>query len=243
MNVETYGNGIPIVFIHGAGGSTLSWLAQKAHFEKLNRVVLVDLPGHGRSGGDSSASIEACAEAVAGALEDSACGPAYIAGHSMGGAIAMRLALSHPEVVKGLILIGTGARLKVYPEILQGILRDKGGTARTILDTAFSDTVPAALKDKVFAEYMKNDARTIFNDFTACDGFNVMGDIGAITVPTLVVCGMADRFTPPGYSRYLAENIAGAHLELIQNTGHMAMIEKPAAVNEAIERFMNQAGK
>lgn len=242
INVETYGSGIPIVFIHGAGGSTLSWLLQKTYFDKIHRVVLVDLPGHGKSGGDSQDSIEAYAAAVRKALEDNAAGPAYIAGHSMGGAVAMHLAITYPELLKGLILIGTGARLKVYPQILEGILRDKEGTARTIIDTAFSDTVPAALRDKVFAEYMKNDARTIFNDFTACDGFNVMGSLGTISVPTLVICGVNDRFTPPKYSRYLAESIPGADLQLIEDSGHMVMIEKPARVNEAIERFISRRG-
>jgi len=165
--------------------------------------------------------------------------PAYIAGHSMGGAVAMQLAVSRPPLARGLILIGTGARLKVHPEILQGILRDKEATARTILDTAFSDVVPSALKDKVFTDYMKNDALTIFNDFTACNAFDLMGGLDALTVPTLVICGTADRFTPPKYSHYLAANIPGARFELIADAGHMVMLEKPAEVNAAIDRFVN----
>ncbi len=239
MNVETYGSGTPVVFIHGAGGSTLSWLLQKAYFEKANRVVLIDLPGHGKSVGDPCNSIEAYAEAVKKVLEESTATPAHIVGHSMGGAIAMHLAITYPGLLKGLILIGTGAKLKVYPEILEGVLRDKEKTARTIIDTAFSPATPAALKEKVFAEYIKNDARTIFNDFTACDSFNYMGSLGNITVPTLVMCGTVDLFTPEKYSRYLAENISGAALEIIEGAGHMAMIEKPAEVNTAIGKFIN----
>ncbi|HBL22906.1 MAG TPA: alpha/beta hydrolase [Deltaproteobacteria bacterium] len=238
MNIETYGRGIPIVFIHGAGGSTLSWLAQKAYFEKTNLTVLIDLPGHGRSDGKSSGSIEAYARAVKRTLEDNGIGPAYIAGHSMGGAVAMQMAISYPGLLKGLILIGTGARLKVYPEILEGVLEDKEKTARMIVDTAFSASIPAALKERVFAEYMKNDARTIFDDFTACDSFNLMGSLEAIRVPTLVICGADDRFTPPKYSRYLAETIPGARLALVEGTGHMVMIEKPGQVNKAIEGFL-----
>lgn len=239
MNIEIYGSGTTCVFIHGAGGSILSWLPQKAYFERSNRVVLVDLPGHGRSGGSSLSSIDAYAEVVGDALEATGCGPAYIAGHSMGGAVAMRLAISRPSLAKGLILIATGAKLKVYPAILEGILRDKEATARMIMDTAFSDAVPAAFKDRVFEEYMKNDARTIFDDFTACDTFDLMGKLDVITVPTLVICGTADRFTPPGYSRYLADAIPGANLALIADAGHMVMIEKPAEVNVAIDRFVN----
>ncbi len=238
MNIESYGSGAPIVFIHGAGGSTLSWLPQKVHFEKTNRVILIDLQGHGRSAENSSDSIEAYGGSIKSVLEGTGAGPVHIAGHSMGGAIAMHLALAHPEILKSLILIGTGAKLKVYPEILEGVLKDKEKTASAIIDTAFSNDTPAALKEKVFKEYIKNDARTIFNDFTACDRFNFMGSLQNITVPTLVICGGDDRFTPPKYSRYLAECISGASLELIEGAGHMVMVEKPKEVNAAIEKFI-----
>lgn len=242
MNVETYGSGTPIVFIHGAGGSTLSWLMQKTYFEKTNQVVLIDLPGHGRSGGDSFNSIEAYAEAVKEVLEESAVDPAHIVGHSMGGAVAMQLATAYPGLLKGLILIGTGAKLKVYPEVLEGVLKDKEKTARTIIDTAFSPATPAALKERVFAEYIKNDARTIFNDFTACDRFDHMGPLKDIATPTLVICGSVDLFTPEKYSRFLAENIPGAALEIIEGAGHMVMIEKPDSVNTAVGKFITATG-
>ena len=242
MNVEACGSGTPIVFIHGAGGSTLLWLLQKVYFEKTNRVVLVDLPGHGKSDGDSFNSIEVYAEAIKKVLEESGAAPAHIVGHSMGGAIAMHLAIAYPGLLKGLILIGTGAKLKVYPDILEGALKDKEKTARMIIDTAFSPAMPAALKEKVLAEYLKNDARTIFNDFTACDSFNYMGSLGNITAPTLVMCGTEDLFTPEKYSRYLAENISGAALEIIEGAGHMVMIEKPDSVNTAIGKFITVTG-
>ena len=152
----------------------------------------------------------------------------------------MDFAVRYPDLTRGLVLIGTGARLKVYPEILQGVLNDKGGTARMIIDTAFSDAFPARLKAKIFTEYMKNDAGTIFNDFSACDGFNVMGKLGAISVPVLVICGIEDRFTPVKYSEYLAASIPGAQLVLVEGAGHMVMIEKPGEVNSAIRSFLEK---
>lgn len=237
MNVEIYGHGTPHVFIHGAGGSTLSWMGQKAYFEKKCAVILVDLPGHGKSDGEAFPSIELYADAVKNVLDGLSGGPAIITGHSMGGAVAMDLALRYPGNTKGIVLIGTGARLKVYPEILEGIRKDKEATSRMIIDTAFSPKIPQTFKDRVFTEYMKNDAGTIFNDFTACDTFNLMERLGEIKVPTLVICGTDDRFTPPKYSRYLAGNIPGAQLELVEGAGHMVMIEAPEAVNQLIETF------
>ena len=240
MKIERYGSGIPLVFIHGAGGSTLSWAYQITYFEGTNTVTLVDLPGHGASEGPALASISGYADTLKDAFEDNSIGPAFIVGHSMGGAIGMDFAVRYPDLTRGLVLIGTGARLKVYPEILQGVLNDKGGTARMIIDTAFSDAFPARLKEKIFTEYMKNDARTIFNDFSACDGFNVMGKLGAISLPVLVICGTEDRFTPVKYSEYLTASIPGAQLVLVEGAGHMVMIEKPGEVNSAIRSFLEK---
>ncbi len=238
MKIEKYGSGIPLVFIHGAGGSTLSWAMQKKHFEGTHTVILADLPGHGRSEGPPSPSVSGYADVLKAALDENGTGAAIIVGHSMGGAVAMDFVMRYPAMAKGIILIGTGARLKVYPEILEGILKDKEKTARMIVDTAFSAAFPAGLKEKVFVEYMKNDATTIFDDFTACDGFNVMGKLDSLSIPALVICGAEDRFTPVKYSRYLAGNISGAELAIIENAGHMVMIEKPADVNQVIDGFL-----
>ncbi|MHB8109264.1 MAG: alpha/beta fold hydrolase [Syntrophorhabdaceae bacterium] len=239
MTIETYGSGIPIVFIHGAGGSMLSWVFQRTYFEKTHRVVLVDLPGHGKSEEFSVNSIGAYADSMRAALRETNIDGAFLTGHSMGGAIALDLALRYPDLVKGLILIGTGARLKVYPEILNGIISDKEKTSRMIVDTAFSETIPESLKARVLTEYLKNDSMTVFNDFTACDGFNVMDRLTGIMAPTLVVCGQEDRFTPVKYSYYLSEKIPGAELKIIDGAGHMVMIEKPDQTNRAIETFMD----
>ncbi len=241
MNIERYGSGIPLVFIHGAGGSTLSWAFQRPHFEGSYQVILADLPGHGNSEGPSCDSVGGYADALKDALTFNKVPAAFIVGHSMGGAVAIDLAMRYLALVRGIVLIGTGARLKVYPEILEGIVKDKEKTARMIIDTAFSPAFPEKLKEKVFTEYMKNDAKTVFNDFTACDGFNVMGQLGSLSVPALVICGKEDRFTPVKYSHYLTDTIPGAGLVLIEGAGHMVMIERPAEVNRSIEEFISRS--
>ena len=239
MELEKYGSGgVPVLFIHGAGGSTLSWAFQIKHFERTHTVVLVDLPGHGTSEGPSLTSITGYADALKKALDDNAVTSAFIVGHSMGGAVAIDLAMRYPALARGIVLVGTGARLKVYPEILEGILKEKEKTARMIIDTAFSPAFPAGLKEKVFTEYMKNDAETVFNDFMACDGFNVMDRVNSVSIPTLVICGTEDRFTPVKYSQYLAGSIPGAELKLIEGAGHMVMIERPDEFNKAIDTFV-----
>jgi pimeloyl-ACP methyl ester carboxylesterase len=84
---------------------------------------------------------------------------------------------------------------------------------------------------------MKCDAEVIYNDFYACDHFDLMGSIERLEVPTLILCGRDDRLTPPAYSEYLHRRIRGSSFVLVEDAGHMVMLEKPHAVNRALEDF------
>ena len=163
----------------------------------------------------------------------------YLAGHSMGGAIAMSFALTYPELLKGIVLICTGARLRVLPAILEGVISDKEATVRMIMmEYAFSRTASQVMKEDGFKEMMKSSAEVIYQDFAACDRFNALGSLGAITVPSLIICGNNDVLTPLAYSEYMHKKIPGSDLTIVEDAGHMVMIEKPEAVNQAIEAFV-----
>jgi pimeloyl-ACP methyl ester carboxylesterase len=226
-----------VVFIHGAGGSARTWYFQQEYFKNLLDVVLVDLPGHGGSPGEGSATIEGYCDFVARGLRTRGSGPVSFVGHSMGGAIALSMALAHPEMVKSLVLMGTGARLRVLPEILEGITGDMKGTAGMILDIAFAEGTPPMIKEVAREEYLKNRPEVLLMDFTACDGFDVTASLDRIGVPTLVLCGTLDRLTPVRYSQFLKAGIPGASLCLVEDAGHMVMLEKPAETNTALEEF------
>jgi pimeloyl-ACP methyl ester carboxylesterase len=238
LHAERYGSGEKIIFIHGAGGSTRSWYFQKEYLKGTAEVILLDLPGHGRSKGVACESIEECAEAVLGTIRALNLEKCYLAGHSMGGAIAMTLALTHPEVPAGLILVGTGAKLRVFPEILEGLLKDKEGTVRKIVDTAFSLRAPASVKDTAYDQMMECEKEVIYRNFYACDRFNAVGRLGAIEMPVQIICGMEDLLTPPKYSEFLQKEIKGSTLELVEGGGHLVMLEKPDEVNRLIEGFV-----
>jgi pimeloyl-ACP methyl ester carboxylesterase len=78
----------------------------------------------------------------------------------------------------------------------------------------------------------------LLGDLTACDRFDVMERLGEIDVPALVIAGTADRLTPVEYARYLAEHISEAQIAVIEDAGHMVMLERPAEVAESIRRFL-----
>ena len=238
MHIERHGAGQAILFIHGSGCSSAIWHWQKEYLQTSMEVVLIDLPGHGRSPGDGCGSVEEYGDAAYGAMMGSGSTGYYVAGHSLGGAIAMFLALSHPDAVKGIILIGTGARLRVLPRILEGILKEKERTLQDINALSFSKSAPAATREEALKEMAASRPEVIHKDFTACDRFDIMDSVGSIRVPALILCGEDDTLTPVRYSLFLKEKIAGSELTFIKGAGHMVMIEKPDEVNKAIEAFI-----
>jgi pimeloyl-ACP methyl ester carboxylesterase len=115
----------PLVLIHGAAGSRLDW---PLPIRKLGAVV-PDLNGHGKSAGEGRESIAEYADDMAALLDALDIDQAYICGQSMGGAIALTMALAHPARVRGLILISSGARLRVHRDILTQARRNPAAVA------------------------------------------------------------------------------------------------------------------
>jgi pimeloyl-ACP methyl ester carboxylesterase len=204
------GAGRPLVLVHGAGGSAELWPRQLDELADVAQLLAPDLPGHGPLGGRGRPSIAAYAEWLDGFLDAVAGEPAVVVGHSMGGAVAQTLALLRPERLAGLVLIATGARLRVVARLVE------------LLRHAPREGPPLVT----------------LGDYLACDRFDVRERLAAIRTPTLVVAGAEDRLTPLRYARFLAETIPGARLVEIEAAGHFPQLEQPGPVNAAIRAFL-----
>lgn len=230
----------PVVLIHGAGGSHLHWSSDIRRLPGY-RTYALDLPGHGKSAGRGLQSIAAYADAVMLWLEAVDLHRVVLVGHSMGGAIAQHLALHSKDQVLGLGLVGTGARLRVHPEILQNTVTEN--TYRTAVDTiiqwAFSPQTPPNLVELASQRMVETRPSVLHGDFIASDAFDIMDQITEISQPALVICGVDDQLTPLRYSQFLADQIPNAQLEVISEAGHMVMLEKPQQVAEALVAFLN----
>ncbi|NHM26381.1 alpha/beta hydrolase [Desulfofundulus sp. TPOSR] len=234
---ETTGREPLMIFVHGAGGSSRRWSAQLEALKGLYRAVALDLPGHGQSGGKPLASITEYAELVAGFVDALHSRKFVLAGHSMGGAIALEFTLCHAEKLQGLILVGTGARLRVNPQVL-GTLAG-GELPLHNINNLFGSAVPQSLVQSFRREMEELPAALYLADYQACDSFDRMSDIQKIKVPTLIIVGDEDKMTPVKYAQYLNNQIANSRLKIIYGAGHMTMLEKPREVNEAIIDFLN----
>ena len=162
-------------------------------------------------------------------------------GHSMGGAIAIELALREVDVA-GLILVGTGARLRVRKDIFVKLRENYAEACRFIAQLSVSETMEATIVDSIAQEMLRVDPAVTIGDFMACDKFDRMKDIERIQCPTLIICGAEDRLTPPRYSLYLHEKIKNSKLILIPGAGHGVMLEKHREFNEAIATFLGSLG-
>ncbi len=229
----------PVILIHGAGGTHLHWPPDVRRMPQ-QRVYALDLPGHGKSDGSGEQSIQAYAQHVLSWMEAMNFFQAVFVGHSMGGAIALTLGLEHNDQVAGLGLVGTGARLRVAPQILEATASQTGfdNAVKMITQWAFGPNADPRLK--ILAEERMAETRpsVLHGDFVGCDLFNQMEEVQNIQRPTLVVCGEEDKLTPSRYSKYLAETIPGAQLKLIPDAGHMVMLERPSAVAKALGEFL-----
>lgn len=231
------GQGRPaLLFVHGAGGDHTIWGEQLRELSKDFSVAVLDLNGHGRSPAREGDGLQTYVEDVLAVLEAIAL-PTVVIGHSMGGAIALTAALQRPKNLVGLGLVGTGARLKVHPQILELCQTDFEKAVELVISWAFAEGVSPELVHKAREQMRRNGQAALYRDFAGCNVFDVIARLSEITVPALVICGREDKLTPVKYSEYLQQTIPQAHLKIIEGAGHMVMLEHPQAVNSALKEF------
>jgi len=227
----------PLVLVHGAGGMLAHWPPQLRRLPQT-AVYALDLPGHGKSPGASCATIEEYADVVAGFIQALDLPPVVLAGHSMGGAIAQEVALRFPEKLAGLGLVATGARLKVAPAILDGIQTSFNATVAQIAGFVYSPNVTPEMRAEYLIHLQQSDPVLLHGDFAACDVFDRRGQLVQVQLPTLIICGTADKMTPAKFSQSLHDELPNSELHLIDDAGHMVMLEQPVTVAALLQKFL-----
>ena len=154
-----------------------------------------------------------------------------VLGHSLGGAIALQIALDRPELISGLICLGSGARLRVMPDFLAGMKADFAATIKGGLAFSYSDQTDRKLVQQGIDNMLQIPPEVPMGDFTACDNFDVIARLGEIKLPALALVGKEDRMTPVKYSQFLVDKLPNCRLSVIEGAGHMASVEQPEAVH------------
>ena len=251
------GQGKPLVLVHGLGGAAANWLALAPLVLPRRRLVVPDLPGHGRSAALPAApSLNAYADRIGLLLDE----PAAVVGHSLGGAIALRLAIRRPELVSALILAGaagisSGRRRARYALAMTTLLKPgkriapyrrrvaRSGAMKTLVFGRWGAADPAALPPDVAESFLSGPARhtdtasaaraLVYDDPRA--------DLDRVRCPVLLLWGARDNQLPIGDAFEYARRLR-APLRTIADCGHLLIGERPDACADAIGSFLNRHG-
>ena len=229
-----------LVFIHGSGDSGRVWRFQIEHFG-IQHAFALDLPGHGQR--PDTLPTQVTVQEYAQATHDIVTRELHlqkpiIVGHSLGGAIALTMALEYGNELGGIILIGTGARLRILPALLADAKNTPEQARLRLSQMAVATTTAPSISQAVVEEQVPSGPNILYRDLAACDVFDSMKRLYEVSVPTLVLCGAEDQLTPVKYSTYLHQHIPGSTLHVIADAGHYVMREQPEAVNSAIDEWM-----
>lgn len=232
-----------VVFVHGAGMDGTVWQLQTRYMAYRSfRAIAVDLPGHGRSAGAPLDDVSEMAAWLTRFLEALDWGPVLLVGHSMGTFIAMETAAARPDLVSGLVLLGTATAMPVHPELLR-LATDDVAAAAALMAGWSHDTPARTGLNPTPGLWMTGGQRALIErsadgalaiDLAACAAYERVPAIApTVDVPTTIVIGRGDRMTPAKGGRAVAGMISGAEVVEI-DSGHSMMLEAPRAVRAAI---------
>ncbi len=243
-------SGAPVIMLHGILFDRSMWERQVEALSDAYRVVTVDAPGHGESPARSGFTLDDEALAL-GALADAiGLGPAVWVGHSMGGFKSLRVALTQPERVRGLVLVNSSAAeesiemVPQYDAMLEvaksdGVSADLAAVIASIMMGAEALGTEAGERwTKHFATLdghaIEGTARAVF------DRASILEHMGDVSVPTLLVHGAEDFPIPIAVARETASRISGCDVVEIAGAGHTSPVEKPSEVSAAIRAFVDR---
>ncbi len=248
------GGGSPaLLFVHGFPLCRGAWSRQIAAFSPDHRVIAPDLRGLGDSQGSGApVSMAQFADDLAALLGELNPGPVILIGHSMGGYVALAFMERHPDLVRGLVLVGTraGADTVEAAEKRRAtatrVLRE--GPAFLVDDMTPKMLAPgredAGLARQVRALMAPSKAAGVAS---ALEGManrpDMTARLGQIQVPTLVITGAEDTLIPPSESALLAQHIAGAELAILPGAGHLVAFEQAEAFNGRLRAWLGGPGR
>jgi len=248
------GRGDPLVLVHGLADDHRAWRKTLPDLMLRHRVVLYDLRGHGGTDlGTPDGSLRQLGEDLVRLLDAIGIDRAHVAGFSLGGTIAMRLAIDHRDRVRGLCLVATSSRVgrtaaDWYRERAGMVERNDPGLRET-LDRDTADVYarsPDELEEGLMIRRQSTgDPRGYGNACAAMAGLNagpLDPELGRIGAPTLIVASDRDQHCPPKAAEIIAAGIHGSRLEVIEGAGHPIPVEKPCELARLINLFLAEVG-
>jgi len=240
-----------VLFVHGAAQDHGVFALQSRYFAWHGRnAIAVDLPAHGRSGGDALPSVEELADWVHGVLDALDVREADVVGHSMGALATLECAARHPERVRRLALLGPSAPMPVSDDLLDAARGDDHLACELIVAWSFAAGSQLGGNRQPGVWMLGNAMRLIersrpgvlYADLVACNAYaNGNAAAARVRCPTLVVLGARDIMAPTRNAKALIAALADVRTVTLPETGHSLMAERPDEVLDALRDFLAMA--
>lgn len=248
---QTFGEGPPLLLLHGLGSSADDWEMQVPVFASGYRVIVPDLRGHSRSDKpEGPYSIAQFARDMAALLHHLEAAPAHVVGWSLGAAVAFQLAVDHPQLVKTLTVVNGTPELVLRTFAQKFALAQRLAIIRLLGMRRFSailagrvlpDPEQKALRAQFAERFRHNQTRPYLTCVRALVGWSVMEQLEQIRVPALVVSG-DDDYTPVTYKESFVARMPNARLSVIPKSRHLTPVEQPEAFNRVLHEFLGTHG-
>ncbi|WP_119390118.1 alpha/beta fold hydrolase [Taklimakanibacter lacteus] len=246
LKAEVDGEGIPVTFVHGLGGTSNSFQTV-LHSLNGHRCIRVDLPGSGRSRlPHETLDIAYMARAVVDAAQSLGAFPGFLVGHSMGTIVCQHIAAMNPVALTGMVLFapilepGDAARQRIRDRAQKARSEGMSGVADAVVAAGLSSStrsnapVAAAF---VRESHMRQDAEAFAQSCEALASATA-ADLRMIRCPTLLVTGDEDGVAPPASVHAMAEKMKHAKVKVLDRCGHWTMIEKPNECASLLADFL-----
>ncbi len=249
LHYEEYGQGSPVLLVHGLGSSCQDWEYQIPALTAHHRVIVVDIRGHGRSDKPHERySIPGFSADIEALLDHLQPGPVHLVGLSMGGMIGFQLAVDHPRLLKSLTIVNSAPEVKIksFEDFRQLSKRwvltrlfSMEAIGKALGQNLFPKAEQADLRNKIARRWAQNDKRAYIASFGAIVGWGVTEKLSRISCPTLIITADHD-YTPVELKRRYAALIPDARIEVIEDSRHATPLDRPQAFNDVLLNFLSR---
>lgn len=237
-----------LLLLHGAGMNATVWQMQTRYLSNKGiNTLSIDLPGHGASSGKGLDSIKKMGSWIIQLMDELNINSSIIAGHSMGSLIAIETAKQGKNKIKGLVLLGSSSSMPVHPDLIKAAKNDLPIAAEMITDWSFSKKnhigghpLPGYwMIDSSLQLIMESTTGILAKDLIACNEYKNILEIGKkLKQKVFFISGREDKMTPAIKAKELSSSIQNSSITILNECGHMMMIEKPQEVTKLIYNFI-----
>ncbi len=261
VNYVELGEGPPVFFVHGLGGSWRNWLENIPALARNHRVVALDLPGFGTSPmPPEPISIHAFGDLIVKFADEIGLGPeTALVGHSMGGFISTEAVIEAPERFSSLTLVAAaGITFANFPQTRKQIAKiairmmmpiavgqlERNMGRKRLRAASFKGVIahPSMVGREILWELGSYGVKSpgMLQAAYSLAGYDTRERLKEITLPTMVVWGDRDRLVPVSAAYSYERRIPNSELNLVEDTGHMVQMERPGRFNRTLEDFISR---